>query len=372
MGQNCCKPCGASYSRRLARVKAEAAAATDATAHPANLPPPDPSVAQLLRGSNVSLQENVPQATTTAAAMTISDIALSGLLMPTGAVPTPSTASAAPCGPPQPDGSSDVRIAAQEDNGDEDDGQHPPPPPQRHIRKDSRGWLHRQRMRLAMARKLGHRHRNHKQKVAIAQDEAPVSSRHPIITIMASSDDGQSDENGGRGPLVVGEERRMTQSPELVSSHASRPSPQLLAPTPRRPMTARFPFLNQATISVDTARSSNESHPSMTPSTVITTQQPVVEDAGERGPPREVHRNSLRSSSPSIYYLAPTSPEMVPVDRTSVDERLAINLASPAEVPLADSCSTSEPHTSTEEPFLSTVLSYVTAPWQRPWSVTPV
>ncbi|CAK7217971.1 hypothetical protein SCUCBS95973_003331 [Sporothrix curviconia] len=378
MGQNFCKPCGTAQCRRLAKIKAEAAAAADATAHPANLPQPDPTVAQLLMGRNASLERDVFPATTTATVAYTPGIAISGISMPATAVLTSPASLVVACGPPQPDGPADVRIAGEQDNrGEEDDVQSPPALPQRRLRKGSREWLRRQRMRLTAARKLGRRHRHGKQKVAIAQDEAPVSSRHPIITIMASSDDGEQDGSGNdHGPpllLVGGEQGRLTESPELIrgtnSQPSRRPAPQLLAPTPRRPMATRFPFLNQATNSADTARSSNESHhPSLTPSTVIATRRaPVVGDVGEQEVPREVNRNSLRSSSPSIYYLAPTSPEVpAPLDnRASVDGRLASSPGPPAAVEEPADKSTEEP------PFLSTALSYVTSPWQRLWSITP-
>ncbi|CAK7205316.1 hypothetical protein SEUCBS139899_008086 [Sporothrix eucalyptigena] len=358
MGQNCCKPCGGPQWKRLARVKAEAAAAAEASSHPSNLPQPDPTVAQLLVSCN---NNNQTHATVTTATSTTDP----GINLP--------SLSVAPCGPPQPDGPSDVRIVIETE---EDDEHARPLPdqlalPRRRLRKDTREWLHRQRRLLAKARKLGRRHRNKKQKVALAHDEAPTPGRHPIVTIEASSDDS----NASQGPLLVSEDR-MTESPELLSSNFSgRPGPQLLEPIPRRPLGPRFPFLNPGTVSIATTRSSNESHPSMTPSTVIALRRTVIEDGLDDQ--QTGHRTSIQSNSPSIYYLAPTSPEMPAAETMSIDERLASSSTPVAfrVAPVAsqpkDSLSAEVTQTNAEEPFLNTLMSYVTSSWQRPWSVSP-
>ncbi|CAK7266006.1 hypothetical protein SEPCBS57363_001877 [Sporothrix epigloea] len=352
MGQSCCKPCAASHFCRLAKTKApETAAVTDTTIRPPSPSQEDPVDNQLLVSSDANLHENTPLATTMAASGT-SARSMSPAALELTSLPASATLN----GQLQPASSSEVHNAVTEQ------------PSALYWGRTHRGssrWIQRERIRLVMSRKFGHRYGKYKrgQKIAIACDEAPVSGTHPIIIIMASSDNEEHDHNDvDQGALVVASgQGRLTESPELTSDMIRQPAMQLLCPAPRRPVATRFPFLSQATTSADTTRSSSESQSSLSPSTVIAIQPPMRENNSQSEATGEVDRNSPRSTSLSIYYLAQTSPEMAPIE----DQRATAPTAAATE-DLNGHPNDNSQGTKVDKSFLSTVLSYVVTSWQRP------
>ncbi|CAK7565103.1 MAG: hypothetical protein SEPTF4163_003011 [Sporothrix epigloea] len=351
MGQNCCKPCAASHFCRLVKTKvAETTAVADTTVPPTSSSQADPVINQLLESSDAGLLENAPHATTVAGSGTSARS-----VPPTAVELTSSPTSAISDDQPQPGRSSEVHNTVTEQSSALHRG--------RTCRGSSR-WIQRQRIRLAMSRKFGHRYGKHKrgQKIAVTCDEAPVLGTHPIIIIMASSENEEHDHiDADQGSLNVASNRdRLTESPELTSDIISQPAMQLLCPTPRRPVATRFPFLSQATTSADTTRSSSESQSSMSPSTVIAIQPPRCGNSVEGEATGELERNSPRSTSPSIYYLAETSPEMA-----SIEDQPATAPTDAATENLTCRLSDNPQGTRVDKSFLNTILSYVVSSWQR-------
>lgn len=318
MGQSCGKPYGGSRCSRLSKVKAEAAAAAEA-AKDSDRTQPDPSVVQLLTNNNGR--------STTAP----------------GSEPMSS-----PLSIPQIDAAREVRIAIQTN-----DPQDPTQQSRKKRRRNSREWLQQQRKRLTKPCSFGQLKKN---KVALAHDEVLGSGTQPIIVVEAStmSREASTSCNDSNELLLVGEERIALSSDGPGSRQARyQQGPPLLSPTPRRPMATRFPFLNPATVSVTTTCSSNNGQGnkepensqesgaqdieedsgdngdevagsnSVTPSTIFAVRRPVFEDGEQRA-----NYGSLHSNSPSIYYLAPSSPQI-----PAAKERRVSSVPSEARVP---------------------------------------
>lgn len=244
---------------------------------------------------------------------------------------------------PQVDANREVRIAIEDSAPSQ--GPSSSPKPRKNRRRNSREWLQQQRKRLTKSRSFG-QIKTTKTKMALAHDEVINEGSHPIIMVEAStmSREGGSSCNGSssHAPLLVGGERiYLTPSGSGISQARYQPGLPLLSPTPRRPNPNRFPFLNPATASVETTHSSNYSQAnggpepgqeayeagaqhnegnradgeqnvagsnnSLTQSAIIAVRRPARTNSEQCG-----HYGIVTSNSPSIYYLAPSSPQILP------------------------------------------------------------
>ncbi|ERT01368.1 uncharacterized protein SPSK_07604 [Sporothrix schenckii 1099-18] len=305
MGQDCCKPYKGSRFKRLSKVKAEADAAAQAARH-SDHREPHPTLAQFLENSHD----------------------------PSTAAPG-SEPMSSPLLIPQIDANREMRIEIETN-----DPQGTTQNLQKSRRRNSREWLQQQRKRLTKSRSFSQLKKN---KVALAHDEVIRLGPHPITVVEAStlSREASTNSNGSLEPLPAGGESSVLSpgGPDACQARYEQ-DPMLLAPTPRRPMATRFPFLNPATVSATTTHSSNdcEENKGMGPSQQNMAQSSQEGEAGHADDgvnvvnsdalpssaivalrPREdrdqrSEYGSIHSNAPSIYYLAPSSPQIPPKD----------------------------------------------------------